>query len=1069
LSRQIDQVEGNGQGLSLRRLVSSAFQTTTFLGLAALILANVTVVVYLDRQEKKEIQAAHVNASNLTTAFEQHIVRAIKNIDQALLVARAEFERDPASFSVETVSARNYFPNDLAIQLAMIGPDGWVRGSNLQASGAVNLNDREHFRVHADFPQDELFIFKPVLGRVSKVWTIQFTRKLLQADGTFAGVLVASVDPRLLSRFYDSIDIGQSGAITLWGTDYVVRARSGMGADALGQVLPTESVRRVLNGETSGRYETFSVVDGVDRIVSFRKIEDYPLIVSVGLGRDEILSGYHRSKIALERLMFLLDAALVIIMALGTAEKYRLSTMRERLSSKATMLASTLANMQEGILMVDAQGHVLTINDRALALLGVERAQLDLSVSYSSLPLLRYEEKVGGPLLERLEVEYRPNCILEVRTSPLSGGGFVKTLSDITARRRDQDLLLDARDRAETASRARTSFLATMSHEIRTPLSGIVSMADLIAATPLDPVQQRYIEITRDSAEHLLALLSDVLDVTKLDADQVSLESIRFDFFQTLRGALDILSPKAIEKGLSVGCYLAPDVPREVMGDPGRLRQVLINLLGNAIKFTQAGHVLLEVTRLRDEAGDKLLISVEDTGIGIAKENLQHLFHDFSQIESSITRRFGGTGLGLAISRKLVARMGGTIGVRSEPGKGSTFFFEIPLKDFSEPSIAPCEALALAIAAEHDFDRNVIERQLSPAFAHVAAFKTLADAEAWLQQASDPRKILLAEMPIIPRGTKSFAPKGTEAFLLCARQDFLAQEHAIDLACAGLLQKPVFLDDVREALSHAPAPSRKENMRSPLAGELDALHVLLAEDNATNQFALRRMLENMGAQVVTANNGCEAVEQAQLAHFDVILMDVMMPELDGLAAARAIRSSQALNHSTPMIALTASAFAEDREAAYDAGMDGFATKPITARGLLKAINSCLKGRPMRKSTEDSGREEMDRQLPALDRKLLDQMAEDLGPQYLAQALEVFFKDLEQRRQALRDLGDHADQLRKAAHAIKGSAASFGFVRVAHAAQALEQAARLGEHQHFEALKNDLLREAEVAPEHMNLA
>jgi HPt (histidine-containing phosphotransfer) domain-containing protein len=170
-----------------------------------------------------------------------------------------------------------------------------------------------------------------------------------------------------------------------------------------------------------------------------------------------------------------------------------------------------------------------------------------------------------------------------------------------------------------------------------------------------------------------------------------------------------------------------------------------------------------------------------------------------------------------------------------------------------------------------------------------------------------------------------------------------------------------------------------------------------------------------------------------------------------------------------MIALTASAFAEDREAAYDAGMDGFATKPITARGLLKAVNSCLKGRPMAKAAEDSGREETDRQLPALDRKLLDQMAEDLGPHYLAQALEVFFKDLEQRRQALRDLGDNADQLRKAAHAIKGSAASFGFVRVAHAAQALEQAARLGEHQHFEALKNDLLREAEVAPEHMNLA
>jgi signal transduction histidine kinase/CheY-like chemotaxis protein len=685
--------------------------------------------------------------------------------------------------------------------------------------------------------------------------------------------------------------------------------------------------------------------------------------------------------------------------------------------------------------------------------------------------LLRHEEKVGGPLLERLEVEYGPDCILEVRTSPLSGGGFVKTLSDMTARRRDQDLLLEARDRAETASRARTSFLATMSHEIRTPLSGIVSMADLIAATPLDPVQQRYIEITRDSAEHLLALLSDVLDVTKLDADQVSLEHIRFDLFRTIRGALEILSAKAIEKGLSVGCYLAPDVPRDMMGDPGRLRQILINLLGNAIKFTQSGHVLLEVTRRRDDAGDRLLIQVEDTGIGIAPENLGHLFHDFSQIESSITRRFGGTGLGLAISRKLVVRMGGTIGVRSEPGKGSTFFFEIPLQEAVHLPPALCQDIAVAIAAERDFDRQIIARQMSGAFAHVAAFEKLADADLWLRQQSVARRILLAEMSVIPRDTKPFAQSGLEAFLLCARQDFLAQEHATDLACAGLLQKPVFLDDMREVLSQSQALPRKDDRHSPLAGELDGLRVLLAEDNATNQFALRRMLENMGARVTTANHGREAVAQAQMAPFDLILMDVMMPELDGLAAARAIRSGDLLNRATPMIALTASAFAEDREAAFESGMDAFATKPITARHLLDSINICLKGKRMQQpDTGKSADENQDGGLPpALDQKLLDQMAEDLGQHYFPQALKVFFKDLEQRRLALRHMGDDADELRKAAHAIKGSAASFGFLRVAHAAEALEQAARFGDHARFDELKNHLLREAEAAPLHMDLA
>ena len=1065
MRRLIDPVEADAQKFSVRRLFVSAMQTTTLLGLAALILANVTVTVYLDRQQRAELQAARVNASNLTTAFEQHIFRAIRNIDQALLVARAEFLRDPQGFSVEKMAMQNFFPHDLAIQLAMIGADGWMRGSNLQTGGTIDLSDRAHFRFHLDNPQDDLFISAPVLGRVSKVWTIQFTRKLRDADGRFAGVLVASVDPQLLSRLYDSVDIGKSGAITLWGLDSVVRARSGMGAEALGRILPAEAIRRAQDGISAGIYESSSVVDGVDRIVSFRKLEDYPLVVTVALGREEVLAEFLRSKIALDRLMLLLDVALLIIMALGTAEKYRLSKTRESLAAKAAMLSSTFANMQEGILMVDAQGRVLTVNDRALELLDLKRAQLELPVSYASLPLLPHEEKIGGPLLERAEIEYRPGCILEIRTSPLLGGGFVKTLNDITARRRDQDLLLDARDRAETASRARTAFLATMSHEIRTPLSGIVSMADLIAATPLDSVQQRYIEITRDSAEHLLALLSDVLDVTKLDANQVRLENIRFDLFRELRSALDILSAKAIEKGLSVGCYIAPDVPRDIAGDPGRLRQILINLLGNAIKFTQSGHVLLEVKRLRDGSGEKILVSVEDTGIGIAKENLQYLFHDFSQIDSSISRRFGGTGLGLAISRKLVTRMGGTIDVRSELGKGSTFFFEFPLKEFSEPSALLDEDMIIAVASTQAFERKIIERQVSSSCAAVGAFATLAEACDWLDTAPAARKILLAELSVIPRGTKPFAQAGFEVILLCARQDFLAQEQAIHLACSGLLQTPVFLDDLREALSNSPVTERNGHARTPLAGELQGLRVLLAEDNATNQFALRRMLENMGADVMTANNGSEAVEHAHFHDFDVILMDVMMPELDGLAAAGEIRSAEARNRTTPMIALTASAFAEDREAAFAAGMNAFATKPITARGLLDSISGCLKGNTMAPSSPgmSSGPHSM-----ALDRKLLDQMSEDLGPQHFARALDVFFKDLSRRARELQDIGQDADLLRKSAHAIKGSAASFGFLRVAHAAEELEHAARSGEEHLFQALKEKLLREAAAAPDHMKV-
>ena len=1068
MKRQIDQADAASVPFSFRRLIQATMQTTTVLGLAALVIGNVTFAVYFDRQKQNDLAAARLNAGNLNTAFEQHIVGAIRNVDQALLVARAEYERDPAHFSVEQVAKRDYFPKELAIQLALIGPDGWMRGSNLQVSGAVDLSDREHFRVHVENPNDELFISKPVLGRVSKLWTIQFTRKLRDAQGQFAGVLVASLDPRLLSGFYNSIDVGKFGAITLWGLDGVIRARSGMSSDVLGRTLSPPAVREAVAGVSSGTYESTSVVDGVTRLVSFRAIPGYPLVVSVALGMDELLSEYQQSKDSMFRLVLIMDAALLLIMGFGTIEKYRLNVTREKLSQKARVLSSTLANMQEGILMVDAQGRVVTINEQAMALLGLSSAHVTLPVDYARLPLMAREDRLGGVLQGHREIELKKGQIIEVRTSPLAGGGFVKTLNDVSKRRLDQDALREARDRAEMASRARTAFLATMSHEIRTPLSGIVSMADLLATTPLDQVQRRYVEITRDSAEHLLELLSDVLDVTKLDAPQVQLESIPFDLMRHLRSVLDILSPKAHEKGLPIGCVIASDVPRSLTGDPGRLRQVLINLIGNAIKFTKSGHVMVSVTRLHDAAGDHLRVSIEDTGIGIAEENQPDLFVDFSQVDSSISRRFGGTGLGLAISRKLVTLMGGKIGVKSVLNQGSTFYFQIPLVGFEEPEHRDLEDMAIAIATTHEFERRLLERQLKPAYAQVMGFEEAKAASDWLQhKAQGRRRILLADASAVAE-TEQFAGVDFEAFLLCARPDFLAQEFAATHGFAGLVQTPIFPDDLRTTLvtpKMRETDMREVNEISPLAHRLKGLHVLLAEDNVTNQFALSRMLENMGAHVAAVKDGQAAVDAARARPFDVVVMDVMMPELDGLAAARAIRALDVPWHSMPMVALTASAFAEDREAAFAAGMNGFATKPITARRLLDAIDAC------RNLSEGKPEEDVkvSSELPVQDHAWLAQLSEDLGQDNLDQALKLFRDDLQRRTDGLRTGALIADTLRREAHAIKGSSASFGFRRLAYAAEQLELAARQGKSEEFEELRDTLLREAEAADAPLQMA
>ncbi len=1067
------------QSFSLRRLMFAAVQTTTLLGFAALMIGNLTLTLYFDQQRARTLEAVRVNARNLSTAYEQHIVRAIKNIDQALLFARAEFARDPAAFSLETIASRDYFPSDLALQIAMIGPDGMVRGSNLLNNDPVDLSDREHFRVHIDNTADELFISKPVLGRVSKLWTVQFTRKMLNPDGTFAGVIVASLNPYYLARLYDSIDIGRLGAVTLWGPDGIIRARGGMSADVVGRSIADPGMVKATLQKDAGLYEGPSVIDGIARIVSLRKVADYPLVLAVSFGRDEVLQDFEAAKKALQQIIILVDLALFAIMALGVLEKYRLNRTRDELDAKAQALSSTLANTHEGILMADANGDVVTINERALALLGLTDA-IDLPVPFARLPVARWHASTLE-CLDALDAPQAQECVLEtgqvieIRTSTMPGGGFVKTLNDITQRKADQHALEDARDKAEAASRARTAFLATMSHEIRTPLGGIVSMVDLIGTTPLDATQRRYLNITRDSAEHLLQLINDILDVTKLDADQVTVENIRFDLHRQIRSTLDIVSAKALEKGLFIGCLMAPDVPRDILGDPGRLRQILLNLLGNAIKFTARGHVLLAVSRRRDvAAGDRLVVRVEDTGIGIAPEKVADLFRDFSQLDTSISRRFGGSGLGLAISRKLLTRMGGTIGVAGAPDGGSQFFFELPLNPVSEPEPLVRDPGAIAIASTNRIERELVCRQISPGFDNVEAFGSLEHACAWLRELQgEGRRILLVDTSLAPeRGMTRFiqARNGgpaIAAYLLCTRQAQLASDRASEMAYTGIVRKPVFIDTFMANLAGQSASGEDlvaSTQHSPLKDRLPGLDVLLAEDNTTNQFALRRILETMGARVTAVSNGREALDRATHHRFDIVLMDVMMPELDGLTATRAIRALPEPFDSVPIVALTANAFLEDRDAALASGMNGFATKPITGQRLLDAIEACqaMPGRPVASTPTQAGLAA----ISALDRSTLDQLREDLGAEHLETATDLFLRDVVKRADVLRKVGVDVATLRREAHALRGSAASFGFLRLAEAAAKLENAVRAQETDRFVALLALLLNEADQAPDHL---
>ncbi len=1048
-------------GFSSRRLAAASLQTTTLLGCAAIVAGHLTLMALFEHQREQVLAEAAITAGNLDIAFEQHVVRSIRNIDQMLLFAREHYMRDPSSFSAEVFSRKEYFPKDVALQLAIIGPDGIMTGSSLSSSGTVDLSDREHFRVHVGNPRDELFISKPVLGRVSKAWSIQFTRKLLDAKGGFAGVLVASIDPYYLSRIYESIDIGVSGAVTVFGLDGIIRARGGASSHALGQPVTGPVIDRARVAET-GVYGGRSSVDGVDRIVSFRRVPGSPLVVSVALGRDEILAPFEKSRQTIEQVTRLINLAILLLMGIGIFESYRRRGLREHLSAKSQMLTSTFASMHEGILLIDSDGRVAAMNDHARDLLGLADGGFVPLMPYAQLPLAHREIGAGpGDVRQILLADGRT---IEVKTSGLPGGGFVKTLNDVTARMQAQAALEDARDKAEAATRARTAFLATMSHEIRTPLGGVLSMVDLIAGTKLDLAQKRYVEITRDSATHLLQLIDDVLDVTKLDANHVDLEDIPFDLYRQIRSTLDIVSPRT--QGLSVGAIIAPDVPRHLLGDPGRLRQVLINLLGNAIKFTARGHVLVEVSRTTDGSGDRLCIRVEDTGIGIAGDSLKTLFTDFSQVDSTISRRFGGTGLGLSISRKLVTRMGGTIGVKSDPGVGSVFHFDLPLRAAGQALPIVEGSAQLGLLMQDPFERANMQRQFKSVFKRVETFESFADAQAWLAQDADasPRRVMLVDSALAPQGGVAdlAAMRGCDIILLCARHEAKAAELLLH-GYRSVVYRPLFPDDLRKALDRS---IFAEDMPSPApsvsAGKLAGLRVLLAEDNPTNQFALCHMLEAMGATVVSAFNGREAIEQFTARSFDVVLMDVMMPEIDGLTATRIIRASGEPGGAIPIIALTASAFVEDREAAHAAGVSAFATKPISGLVLLETIIACRTGAaaPVQLQTTDADADEAG---PALDLPLIEQLRADLGPDNMGAALEIFFSDLAKRAAALRLCDRSATTLRKEAHALKGSAATFGFRHVAAAAARLERAARAHDVEQFDPLLARLLEEAEVAP------
>jgi PAS domain S-box-containing protein len=504
-----------------------------------------------------------------------------------------------------------------------------------------------------------------------------------------------------------------------------------------------------------------------------------------------------------------------------------------------------------------------------------------------------------------------------------------------------------ARDRALDGARAKSEFLAMMSHEIRTPMNGVIGMTELLLSGELMADQRELAQTIQSSGEALLTILNDVLDFSKIEAGRLELEEIEFDVCDALEDAAELFAERAHGKGLELIVRCTPDLPALVTGDPGRLRQVLLNLVGNAVKFTESGRIVIsvELDAPLQAQGCRLRFKVSDTGIGIAPEARARLFHSFTQADASTTRRYGGTGLGLAISRRLVELMGGEISVTSEPGAGSAFSFTAAFPGHSGPRPAPTGLAgrrALVAGGGEEMRASVIDA-LAREGLHVRGAADRAQTESALHAAIDagaPFEVLLVDAALaggdvglladLERGER---PIGIPRILLVPFGRPMAPALLAEVHATASVFKPVRRSNLRRALTAAlggqePVAALPQRDSSGTPETPAGAHVLLVEDNPVNQKLALAILKRMGHRIDLAGNGREAVEATAKRRYDVILMDCQMPEMDGFEATRSIREQAAEGYHTPIIAMTANALEGDRERCLAAGMDEYLTKPI---------------------------------------------------------------------------------------------------------------------------------------------